>query len=117
MRPLVTFVGLILTVCWLSHALLRESMAGDDKDQVLFSFMDEAKVKVWTPVKLPEVEKEQPAFKVEIVPAPKAKDDTGPAGKCLKITFDGGDWPTVGTTKISLECLPWSTPIGSSKVT
>jgi hypothetical protein len=102
-RPLVTFVGLILTVCWMSDALLRESIAADDKDQALFSFTDEAAAKDWTPVKLPEVEKEQPAAKVEIAPAPKAKEDAGPAGKCLKITFDGGDWPTVGTTKIPVQ--------------
>ena len=29
-----------------------------------------------------------------------APKEAGPAGKCLKITFDGGDWPTIGTTKI-----------------
>lgn len=103
MRPLVTFVGLILTVYWISSALMRESKAADDKDQVLFSFADEATVKDWAPIKLPEVEKEQPAPRVEIVPAPKAKDDTAPAGKCLKITYDGGDWPTIGTTKIPVQ--------------
>ena len=102
-RPLVTSVGLILTVCWLSHAVLRESMAADEKDQVLFSFADEATIKDWMPIKLPDVEKDQPARKVEIVPAPKTEDDLGPAGKCLKITFEGGDWPTVGTMKIPVQ--------------
>jgi hypothetical protein len=101
-RLFVTFVGLILTVCWKSHALLSESMAADDKDQVLFSFTDEATVN-WTPVKLAEVEKKQAAPKVEVVPAPKANDDAGLAVKCLKITFDGGDWPTIGTTKIPVQ--------------
>jgi len=99
-RPLVTFVGPIFTVCWLSHADLQDSKAADDKDQVLFSFADEATVKDWAPVKLPDVEKDQPAAKVEIVPAPRANEEAGPADKCLKITFDGGDWPTIGTTKI-----------------
>lgn len=102
-RPLVTFVVLILTISWLSHAILQESMAADEKDQVLFSFADEATVKDWTPVKLPEVDKEQPAPKVEIVAAPKSKDDPGPAGKCLKITYDGGDWPAIGTSKIPVQ--------------
>jgi hypothetical protein len=92
---------MILAVCSISPDLLKENLAADDKDQVLFSLTDEATVKDWTPVKLPEVEKEQPAPKVEIVPAPKTKDD--PAGKCLKITFDAGDWPTVGTTKIPVQ--------------
>lgn len=101
-RPLTTSVGLILTLCWIFPALV-ESRAADDKDQVLFGFTDEAMVKDWAPIKLPEVEKEQPAPKVEIVPAPRTKDDPGPTGKCLKITFDGGEWPTVGTTKIPVQ--------------
>lgn len=99
-RPLVTFVVLIFAVCWLSHAVLQDSMAADEKDQVLFSFADEATVKDWAPIKLPEVEKDQPAPKVETVAAPKSKDDPCPAGKCLKITFDGGEWPTIGTSKV-----------------
>src|SRR5262249_3473316 len=91
---------LILTGCWLSNAIQSASMAADDKDQALFSFADEATAKDWTAVKLPEIEKEQPAPKVEIVPSPQPKNDARPAGKSLKITFDGGNWPTVGTTKI-----------------
>jgi hypothetical protein len=59
-RPVLIFVGLILTGSWLSHVIQSASMAADDKDQVLFSFADEATAKDWTPVKLPEVEKEQP---------------------------------------------------------
>jgi len=78
-------------------------MAADDKDQVLFDFVDEVTVKDWAPVKLPDVEKHQPAPRVEIVPRPKAKDDAGPAGKSLKITYDGGDWPVVGTTKLPVQ--------------
>ena len=69
------------------------------EDAVLFDFGMEDAVKDWTPTKLPEVQKEQPAPKVEIVPASEAAAP-GQAGKCLKITFDGGDWPVVGTTKI-----------------
>src|SRR5262245_19545025 len=99
-QPLVTFLGLTFAVCGLSHAVLRESKAADDKDQLLFSFTDQATVKDWAPVKLPDVEKDQPAAKVEIVPVPKAKDEVGSVRKCLKITFDGGDWPAIGTTKI-----------------
>ena len=69
--------------------------AADDKDQVLFNFEGESAAKDWAPVKLPEIEKEQPAPTIEIVATPKAKADDGQAGKCLKITFAGGDWPTV----------------------
>ena len=65
-------------------------------DAVLFDFGREGAVKDWAPVKLPEVPNEQPAPKVEVVPAGDAA--TGQAGKCPKITLDGGDWPVVGTT-------------------
>src|SRR5262249_11127888 len=101
MRPrLLALILRIVTVLSLSPAFTLQSQAAEDKDQVLFQFDDEANLNDWTPVKLPEVEKEQPAPRIEIVPAPKARDDAGPAGKCLKITFDGGDWPAIGTTKI-----------------
>jgi hypothetical protein len=90
---LATFIG--VTLLCLSQSVPPEGKAADDKDQVLFDFADKAAVKDWAPVKLPEVEKEQPAPKVEIVAAANAKDAAS-----LKITFDGGDWPTVGTTKI-----------------
>jgi hypothetical protein len=99
-RPL-PFLGLLLIALGLSGAAL-DGQAADDKDQVLFSF-DEAAIKDWAPMKLPEVEEDQPPPKSEIVPTPKAKDDTVPASKSLKITFDGGDWPTVGTAKIPVQ--------------
>ncbi len=95
----VAFIGLIIAVYCLSHDVLPESKAADDKDRVLFNFADEATVTDWAPVKLPDVEKDQPPPKVEIVPVPNAKD----AGKCLKITYDGGDWPAIGTTKIPVQ--------------
>jgi hypothetical protein len=77
--------------------------AADDKDQGLFNFADDASVKDWAPVKLPEVDTDQPAPRVEIEPVPKGKDNTGPAGKCLKITFDGGDWPAIGTRNVPIQ--------------
>jgi hypothetical protein len=97
------FSVLILAVSCLAREVLPESKGADDKDQVIFNFADEETIKDWVPVKIPDVEKHQPAPKIEIVPMPKAKDDTGPAGKCLKITYDGGDWPTIGTTKIPVQ--------------
>ena len=94
----------ILTCVWAlgvpSQATPPQGQTADGEDQVLFNFADDAMVKDWAPVKLPDVEKEQPAPKVEIVPVPKSKDDAGPVGNCLKIRFDGGDWPTIGTTMI-----------------
>lgn len=101
-QPLPSFVAIALAVCGLSQVVPGTSTAAADKDQVLFNFADKATITDWVPVKLPEVEKDQQAPKVEIVPDPSAKG-AGPAGNCLKITFGGGDWPTVGTTKIPVQ--------------
>src|ERR1022692_1149176 len=102
-RRIVPFVGLILAVCVFSCEFSRESNAADDRDQVLFNFADKGTVKDWIPVTLPDVGGDQPVPKVEIVPMPKAKDDARPAGQGLKITYDGGDWPTIGTTRIPVQ--------------
>ncbi len=101
MQPrLPTLIVSIISVLLLSPFFSVPGQAADDKDRILFNFDNEATLKDWTPMKLPEVEKEQPAPQIEIVPMRKAKDDGGPASKGLKITFDGGDWPAIGTTKI-----------------
>jgi hypothetical protein len=102
MRHTLFSFGLFAAICCLSHAVTPESKAADDKDDVLFDFAVEAMALDWVPVKLPEVVGVQPAPKVEILRAPKAKGDTGPAGNVLQITFDGGDWPTVGTSKLPM---------------
>ena len=88
------FIALIIAVYFLSYNVLPESRAVDEKDQELFNFEDKATVTDWAPAKLPDVEKDQPPPKVEIVPVPNAKDGG------LKITYDGGDWPAIGTTKL-----------------
>jgi hypothetical protein len=67
------------------------------EDTVLFDFGKDDAVKDWSPMRLPEVAKDQPPPKIEIALAGEA------AGKCLKLTFEGGDWPVVGTTKIPVQ--------------
>src|SRR5262249_50313667 len=96
------FLGCSLAVFCLAHAILPQGETAEAPDKVLFNFEDASAVKDWAPSKLPELEKEPPAPRVEIVPAPPATDktDAKPAGNCLKITFNGGDWPTIGTAKI-----------------
>jgi hypothetical protein len=89
-------------MCWLLHTSLPRTEAADDKDQVLFSFGGESSAKDWAPVKLPEINKEQPPPTIEIVATPNVKGDDRPASRCLKVTFGGGDWATVATTKIPL---------------
>lgn len=100
-RFLTILVALTLTVCGLCEVVPPAGTAPPEKDRVLFDFADRAAVADWKPRRLPEVEKEQPIPRVEIVPETKS-NNAGPAGNCLKITFEGGDWPTVGTTKIAV---------------
>src|SRR5262245_23914750 len=66
------------------------------QDKILFNFEHPSDSGDWAPVKLPELSKEQAAPKVEVVPA-------SPAGKCLKIVFDGGEWPAIGTARIPVK--------------
>jgi hypothetical protein len=92
----------VLTVFWLSWVVPSKGEGADDKDQVLLHFEGTSAAKDWAPVKLPEVDKEQPAPMIEIVqPANATKGER--AGNGLKITFAGGDWPTVATTKIPVQ--------------
>jgi hypothetical protein len=61
------------------------------------TFEDPASIRNWSAVKLPEVENDQPVPKIKIV----AGDDPARAEeKFLQITFEGGDWPAIATTKI-----------------
>jgi hypothetical protein len=82
---LLTIVGLIL-------AIPARGSTDDEKDQILFPWAGESAAKDWVPIRLPEVEQDQPAPKAEILPA----------GNGLKITFDGGEWPAIGTTKVGI---------------
>lgn len=84
MRPILVAIGLFLTA---SNGVMAQ-------DTILFRFDKPGSATAWAPVALPDVEKVQPAPQTEIV---SAKDSPG-----LKIRFEGGDWPSVGTTAIPI---------------
>jgi hypothetical protein len=101
-----TVAGALLSAALLAAA---EEKAGAAKDLALFNFEAETSLRDWEAIQLPDVLRQsgrrkledQPAPNIKIVPLPKKpKQAEGPAGKCLEITFAGGDWPTVTTTKI-----------------
>jgi hypothetical protein len=90
-----------IVACWL---ILYTGPVVLAEDKVLFDFAEASGTKDWAPVKLPELKADQPAPKLQIAPAGDAPANAAPAaGKCLKITFDGGDWPAIATTKIPVE--------------
>jgi hypothetical protein len=75
-----------------------EGSPDDEPAEVsLLDFEDAADIACWSPAKLPEVKAEQPA--------PKAEWSTEgvTSGKhSLKLTFNGGDWPVLGTSRLPL---------------
>jgi len=89
-------------VAGLIFAVSPQETPKGDKDQVLFTWADEAALKDWAPVKLAELERESPAPSAAIVPAPKDAEAGPSIGNCLQLTFDGGEWPALGTTKIPI---------------
>lgn len=98
-------MSLMVACCMLLFAILpvEAQDKSETQDKPLFNFEGESAAKDWAPIKLPELEKEQPAPKVEIVAVPKEKADAAPGRRCLQITFDGGDWPAIGTAKIPIQ--------------
>jgi hypothetical protein len=77
---------------------LSASAAETPPDALLFSFEKDADLAAWAPVKLAEAKSEQPAPKIEL------SSEGATSGKsCLKITFAGGQWPTVGTSVIPVK--------------
>jgi hypothetical protein len=82
---------------------MPQGEAADDKDQVLFAFEGASAAQDWAPVRLPDIEKDSPAPHIEVITDPKATATNGQAGKRLKITFAGGEWPTIGTTNIPVQ--------------
>jgi hypothetical protein len=83
-----------LVACWI---MLRTGPGTLAEDKVLFDFTGPSVAQDWSPVRLPELKTDPPAPKIEVVPAGNAP---AAPGKCLKITFDGGDWPAIATTRI-----------------
>jgi len=96
LRHVSTTLSLSLIIaCAMPWCARREVLAQSiprSPEARLFNFKDPTGVRDWSAVKLPKVEKDQPAPKIKIV--------ADKEGKFLQITFVGGEWPAIGTTKI-----------------
>jgi hypothetical protein len=71
-------------------------------DRVLFDFEDAAEAAAWVPVTAGKAA--EPAPKVE-----RAAEHASTGRHSLKVTFAGGTWPTVGTTRVPEDWTPWAT--------
>jgi hypothetical protein len=86
--------------------VLAHSIVAAEKpaDEVLFDFEDEADLKPWTNLVLPDAKEKEPPAKIEL------SADHATSGKhSLKITFAGGSWPTITTTQVLDDWLPYHT--------
>jgi hypothetical protein len=65
------------------------------KEEVLFDFEKPAEIGAWSNLVLPDAKRAEPAVKIE------GSDKNATSGKqSLKLTFAGGAWPTVTTTRV-----------------
>lgn len=71
--------------------------ASKPADAMLFDFEKDEDLKAWAPLDLPDAKVKEPAAKVEL-----SAEGATSGSKCLKITFDGGNWPAITTTKITV---------------
>lgn len=74
------------------------------RETLLFDFEGPADLKVWSNLELPDVKQKEPPVKLEL----SAENAT--RGKhSLKMTFAGGRWPTITTTAVPEDWMPYWT--------
>jgi hypothetical protein len=71
---------------------------------MLFDFEEAADLKAWANLELPETKEKEPPAKIEL-----STDHTTSGKRSLKITFAGGRWPTITTTRVLDDWLPYHT--------
>jgi hypothetical protein len=92
------FASFLTAFLFISQVLGADVKPAQEK--MLFDFEDAAEVKDFSNLVLRDAKEKEPEVKIERV-AEKAT-----AGKhSLKLTFNGGTWPTVTTTRISAEAV------------
>jgi hypothetical protein len=81
---------------------LKEAPA--PRETLLFDFESPADLKVWSNLTLPDVKHKEPPVKIEL------SGDNATRGKqSLKLTFAGGRWPTITTTDVPADWMPYWT--------
>jgi hypothetical protein len=96
---------LVLTIA----AVLTLSVSSEEtkpapKEVLLFDFEDEADLKAWSNLELPDAKHKEPPAKIEL-----SRDNAIRGKQSLKITFAGGDWPTITTTDVPPDWMPYGT--------
>jgi hypothetical protein len=73
-------------------------------DTILFDFEDEADLKGWANLELADAQENEPPVRLERVP-----EHATSGTQSLKLTFAGGRWPTITTTSVPDDWLPYQT--------
>jgi hypothetical protein len=73
-------------------------------DKALFDFENAADVEAWSNLVLPDARSKEPAVKIE-----RSSDHATNGQHALKLTFAGGNWPTVTTTAVPADWSPYQT--------
>jgi hypothetical protein len=71
---------------------------------VLFDFETAAEVKAWSNLKLPDARLAEPPVQIE-----RSTENATRGLHSLKLTFAGGRWPTVTTTRVPADWMPYWT--------
>jgi hypothetical protein len=114
---------LLLASAWLVGALGRETAAGfltqvsltgfawagqetkqAPKQVVLFDFEEPADLKAWSNLALADVKQKEPPARIEL-----STENATRGKRSLKITFAGGSWPTITTTAVPGDWMPYWT--------
>lgn len=82
------------------------SLVAGDKPaaRVLFDFEDAADAKAWTILDPDNPKLKEPPVRIEL-----STEHVTSGKHSLKLTFTGGSWPTIGTTQVERDWLPYQT--------
>jgi hypothetical protein len=72
--------------------------------KVLFDFEEAADLTAWSNLALPDAKEKEPPAKIEL-----STEHATSGKRSLKITFAGGRWPTITTTQVLDDWLPYHT--------
>jgi hypothetical protein len=98
MRHTLAILGLVM-----ASAGTAES-GGKAASALLFDFENSADLRAWSNLELPEAKAKEPPAQIAL------STDHATSGKhSLKLTFAGGNWPTVTTTEVLSDWLPYQT--------
>src|SRR5258708_6568143 len=88
----------LLLLAALSPFALLDAAGPPTRQKMLFDFEDVDGLEAWSNLELPKAK--EPAVKIE-----RSTDHATSGKHSLKLTFAGGEWPTVGTA-----CVPRAWP-------